>query len=350
MKTVNKAALELFGYEQNEMIGFNVGKLFESDVYTSWLDSIKDKKTLSKNDAFTFHKKETYIIAKNKKKIPVLISGSALINQNNSIQGAVLVAVDISDRKKAELKISKMNEELEERVKERTHQLEVANKDLEAFSYSVSHDLRAPLRAVTGFTKKLNKNYNDKLDDEGKRLINVIFENADRMDHLIQDLLAFSRLGRKAVVNGSVDMNKMFIDVANELQNASPERMINFKISKLPSISADATLIQQVVINLLSNAVKFTQMKEEATIEVGNLEKKKQLVYYVKDNGAGFDMKYADRLFNVFERLHSPSDFEGTGVGLAIVHRIIQRHGGEVWAEAKENEGAVFYFSLPNPN
>jgi len=347
IKTVNKAALSLWGYKYKKMIDSEIGILFENDIYCSWFNSLKDYELSKDKSNVTFNKVETNIVTKNDLKIPVLISGSALLNRNGEIQGAVLVAVDISDRKNAELQIRKMNEELEERVKERTLQLEISNNDLESFSYSVSHDLRSPLRAISGFTNSLYKKYFEKLDDEGKRLINVIVESTRKMDCLIDDMLSFSHLGRKDVMKDSVNMNQLFAEVFNELRALCPGRNIDFNISQLPPISADASLMQHVVTNLLSNAIKFTQQKEHAIIEVGSLKKNRQVIYYVKDNGVGFDMKYANKLYNVFQRLHSDREFEGTGVGLAIVYKIIQKHGGNVWAEAEVNRGATFYFSLP---
>jgi len=290
---------------------------------------------------------ETNIITKDNLKIPTLISGSALLNRNGDVQGAVLVAVDISERKIAEMKIRQMNEELEDRVKERTLQLEISNKDLEAFSYSVSHDLRTPLRAISGFTNALYKNYFDTLDDEGKRLLNVIINSASKMGCLIDDILAFSRLGRKEVVKKVIDLNPIFTEAYNEITNLITDRHIDFKLSKLPPAKADATLISHVISNLLSNAVKFTQTKDQAVIEVGSMKKDDSVVYYVKDNGVGFDMAYADKLYNVFQRMHSDREFEGTGVGLAIVYKILQRHGGNIWAKAEVNKGATFYFSIP---
>ncbi len=347
MKMVNKAALSLWGYKHKEMINSEFGKLFENDIYTTWLNSIKDYDLSPNKLNFSFKKVETNIITKNNLKIPALISGSALINRNGDVQGAILVAVDISERKIAEMKIRHMNEELEERVKERTLQLEISNKDMEAFSYSVSHDLRTPLRAISGFTNALYKNYFDIFDDEGKRLINVIVNSANKMGCLIDDILSFSRLGRKEVVKTSVDLNPLFTQAYDELTNFLTDRKIEFKLSKLPPAKADSTLISHVITNLLSNAVKFTQTKEHAVIEVGSLKKDDKVVYYVKDNGVGFNMEYADKLYNVFQRLHTDREFEGTGVGLAIVYKILQRHGGSIWTEAEVNNGATFYFSLP---
>ncbi|MCF7912306.1 MAG: response regulator [Candidatus Cloacimonetes bacterium] len=347
IKTVNKATLSLWGYEYEEMIGIEAIQLFDNNIYTSWLHSLKNyEASLHKTD-FAFHKIETTLIKKNKVEVPALISGSALLNRNGTIQGAVLVAVDISDRKKAELRIHQLNEEMEERVMERTHQLEISVKDMESFSYSVSHDLKTPLRAISGFTYALYEDYFEKLDEEGKDLIKIIVENTRKMGEIIEDLLSFSRLGRKEVVKNPADMNRIFIDSYNELKALSPARKINLTISQLLPCSADASLMHHVVTNLLSNAFKFTIPREEAEIEVASFEKDQQITYYVKDNGIGFNMKYADKLFGVFQRLYNSLDYDGSGVGLAIVYKVIYRHGGKVWAEAEENKGATFYFSLP---
>ncbi len=347
IKTVNKAALSLWGYKYEEMIGTEALQLFDSDIYTSWLYSLRNHEASPKKTGCAFHKIETTIVKKNKVEVPALISGSALLNRSGAIQGAVLVAVDITDRKKAELKIHKLNEELEERVKERTHQLEISIKDMESFSYSVSHDLKTPLRAISGFTYALYEDYFEKLDDEGKGLIKIIVDNTRKMGEIIEDLLSFSRLGRKDVVKKSVDLTQIFVNSFNELKSLSPARKINLIITQLLPTSADASLIQHVITNLLTNAFKFTKLREEAEIEVGSFEKNQQTIYYVKDNGIGFDMKYADKLFSVFQRLYNSVDYEGSGVGLAIVYKVIYKHGGQVWTEAEENKGATFYFSLP---
>jgi len=243
--------------------------------------------------------------------------------------------------------IRKLNEELERRVIERTAQLEAANKELEAFSYSVSHDLKAPLRAIDGFSLILLEDYSDKLDAEGKRLMNIVRGNTQNMGQLIDDLLAFSRLGRQQMATSNMDMGKLAKAVFKELKATAPERTIQFKINTLTAAHGDRSMIRQVFVNLLSNAIKFTRHKETAIIEVDGCVEDEQNIYYVKDNGVGFDMQYANKLFGVFQRLHSQAEFKGTGVGLAHVQRIIHRHGGRVWAEGKANEGAVFYFTLP---
>lgn len=266
-----------------------------------------------------------------------------LRNSEGQTIGIFGISHDITERKRAEQAIQQLNADLEKQ----TQQLQAANKELEAFSYSVSHDLRAPLRAIDGYTRILLEDYEPLLDAEGKRVCGVISSEARRMGRLIDDLLAFSRLGRKQMYSSKIDMRALATSVLNELLTEANRERLDFQIGRIPSVRGDSSLIRQVWINLLANAIKFTSKKERAVIEVGCKTSKDELIYYVRDTGAGFDMEYANKLFGVFQRLHSESEFDGTGVGLAIVQRIILRHGGRVWAEGEVEKGATFYFALP---
>ena len=233
-----------------------------------------------------------------------------------------------------------------QRVQETNRQLEVANKELEAFSYSVSHDLRAPLRTVDGYSQAVLEDYGEQLPDEGKRYLQTIRRGAQQMGELIDDLLKFARLSRATMEVGSVDMNRLVRAALSDLHFMPGDPRVDLRQEELPTARGDAALLRQVWVNLLSNALKYTGRREKAVIEVGSQSKEGATVYFVKDNGAGFDMRYADKLFGVFQRLHRAEDYEGTGVGLAIVQRIVHRHGGRIWAEAKEGCGATFYFTL----
>jgi PAS domain S-box-containing protein len=257
------------------------------------------------------------------------------------------VIVDITERKLVEDEVKNLNAQLEERVNERTAQLEAANSELQAFAYSVSHDLRAPLRAIDGFSRFVLEDYRDKLDSEGQRLLGLIRSNTQKMDKLITDILSLSRVTRSEHKSSRIDMTKMARSMYNEA--ATPEILKRFKVvvDELPETFADPTYIKQVWINLISNAIKFSSLEAKPVVKIGGYLEEGHQVYYVNDNGVGFNPEYAHKLFGVFQRLHKATEFEGTGVGLAIVQRIIHRHGGKVWAEGKEGKGATFYFSLP---
>jgi signal transduction histidine kinase len=252
----------------------------------------------------------------------------------------------LAAQKEAESEVVRLNVELERRVHERTMQLEAINKELEAFSYSVSHDLRAPLRSIRGFSEVLLQRYADKLDKRGKEFLRRAAESSQHMDMLIDDLLKLSRVGRSELQHQLVDLSSLSATIASDLQQSEPKREANFIIAGDLKVRGDERLLRIVLENLLRNAWKFTARKEQARIEFG-FTREPEPAFFVRDNGAGFDMAYAARLFGVFQRLHSASEFPGTGVGLATVQRIINRHGGRAWAEGAIEHGATFYFSLP---
>jgi light-regulated signal transduction histidine kinase (bacteriophytochrome) len=276
----------------------------------------------------------------------VVISRIPLFDSDGKVSGVVGIGRDITERKVSEQEIRRLNAELEDRVQERTAQLEVAVKELEAFSYSVSHDLRAPLRSIEGFSRAIVEDYAEKLDEVGINYLNRIRASSQRMSDLIDDMLKLSRITRSSLHREQVDLSDLAAEVAAEISAAEPQRKVEWKIGPGLLIHADASLMRIVLENLLGNAWKFTQNHASALIVLDKTENDGSVVYYIKDDGAGFDMKYAHNLFSPFQRMHSASEFEGTGIGLATVQRIIHRHGGLVWVESKIEQGTTFYFTL----
>jgi PAS domain S-box-containing protein len=276
----------------------------------------------------------------------LLIHYVPLLSEDSGENMAMIISTDISDIKTAEMELLELNRKLERKVEQGTEQVRTSNKELEAFSYSVSHDLRAPLRAIDGYARMLEEDYSKLLDDEGRRLLFTVQSNAKRMGILIDNLLAFSRLSKKELVKTDVNMTGNASAALTEINKTLVHRAAII-IDDLEPAVADYSLMSQVFINLISNALKFSSKKDKPVVRIRSERLNNEIVYSVNDNGAGFEMQYVNKLFNVFQRLHSLEDYEGTGIGLAIVQRIVKKHGGRVWAEGRTGEGATFYFTLP---
>jgi signal transduction histidine kinase len=289
-------------------------------------------------------------IRKDGSRFPAVVSVTALRDAQGAIIGYLLIGTDNTARRKAEDAVRQLHAELEERVIQRTAELEAANKELEAFSYSVSHDLRTPLRAVDGFSQAVLKDYGPQLPEEGRRYLQTIRKGAQRMGALIDDLLAFARLNRQELSKRAIDTGSLVRGALDELGYPWPDRAVEIVMGNLPASSGDPALLKQVWLNLLSNALKYTRKRGKAVVEIGCMKTHDADTFFVRDNGTGFDLRYANKLFGVFQRLHLAEDYEGTGVGLAIVQRIVHRHGGRVWADAAVDRGATFYFTLEKEN
>ncbi len=331
---INDALVKMTGYSRDELIGHTSIELglVDAEARAKILESIRTQGSV--RDV------EIQMHTKSKEIIDVLLSVEHI--ELNGQACTLGIQYDITEIKRAEREVRRLNDDLEQRQVA----LEAANKELEAFSYSVSHDLRAPLRAIDGFSRILLRDYPAQLPPAAERYLRLVRDNAQQMGQLIDDLLAFSRLGRQSVNRQRVAPANIARRVLEELSSEQDNRQIEITIGDLPTCQADPALLKEVFVNLLSNALKFTRQRDVARIEVGSRLIDGQTVYFVKDNGAGFDMQYADKLFGVFQRLHRAEEYEGTGVGLALVQRIIHRHGGRVWAEAEVDQGATFYFTL----
>lgn len=334
----NRGAAELYGWREDEAIGKHSQQLLQTDyplpmaeVREELLRTGRWEGELRKTraDGSRVFVASRWSLREDEQGHPV-----AILETNN----------DISDRKHREEEIRKLNHELEKRSTD----LEASNKELEAFAYSVSHDLRAPLRHMAGYTELLQKNVSSLLDEKSLRYIKTILDSAKRMGALIDDLLAFSRIGRAETRQRPVSLEELVKEVLPDLQRETEGREIAWSIGAMPDAFGDRPMLRLVLVNLIANAVKFTRTRPRAEIQIGCLERKTDgVVVFVRDNGVGFDMRYAHKLFGVFQRLHQSGTFEGTGIGLATVQRIIHRHGGRVWAEGVVDGGATFFFSLP---
>jgi PAS domain S-box-containing protein len=342
-KRANPTFCNLVGYSEEELQNLTFADISHPDDLAK--DMMHVKNLNSKE--LPVYKTEKRYISKTSREIWCSLTATAAFDSNGEFLYNLGVIEDISGRKKAEEDIRRLNDNLEQRVHERTIQLSEANKELEAFSYSVSHDLRSPLRHINGFAEILRKQYADQLPEDAGRLIDTITTAAKRMGTLIDDLLSFSRTGRAEMKLSTFSMKTTVEYALNQLKPSLGGRRIEWHVDNLPTIRGDHNLLGMVWTNLLDNAIKYTINRDKAIIRVGYRMEEEEIVFFVRDNGAGFDMKYADRLFGVFQRLHSSSQFDGTGIGLANVRRIVSRHGGRTWAEAEPEKGAAFYFSLP---
>jgi PAS domain S-box-containing protein len=336
----NQAASKTYGYSQNKLCQLKINDLRTRETQAQIQEKMKHE---TENGLLyeALHQRQ------DGSTFPVEISARKFNFEGDTI--LINIIRDITDRKLVEAELQKLNLELEDRVRERTSQLETANKELEAFCYSASHDLRTPLRAMNGFAQVLDEDFGKFIPQEGKSYLKRIKDSSIRMDQLIDDLLMLSRLGSRPFIVEQVDPAVIAMSAWEELGVIDPQRQIHFSIADdLPYCMADADLLEQVFVNLLSNAIKFTRLQKQAEISIGWSKQNNEVVYWVKDNGIGIDMQYANKLFLAFQRLHIDKQFEGTGIGLAIVQRIIQRHHGRIWVESQPNQGATFYFTF-NP-
>ena len=341
INTWNRGAEKVFGYSASEVVGKSMLMLMPPDRSAEESDILARIRLGEPIEHF-----ETVRVRKDGTKIDVSVTISPIKDSRGRIVGASKIARDISQRRADEREIRKLNEELEERVRQRTAQLTTANRELEAFTYSVSHDLRAPLRHIGGFSKILSEDFGPGMDPEARHHLERIQDGVHRMGLLVDELLNLARVGRRALTLQATGLNSIVEEVVSLLRPETKGRAVTWKIGDLQSAECDPILIKQVFQNLVANALKFTRPRERAVIEIDHYQKNGQTVIFVRDNGVGFNMKYQDKLFGVFQRLHRAEDFEGTGIGLATVQRIIRKHGGRVWAEAELDKGATFYFTV----
>jgi PAS domain S-box-containing protein len=336
----NRGAEELYGWKSADAIGKNSQELLQT-VYPAPLEEIRA--VLLRTGRWEGELQRTTASGS---QVIVAARWSLQRDEQQNPRAILETSNDITERKRREQEIQNLNQELTKR----SGQLESANKELEAFAYTISHDLRAPLRHMAGYSELLQRHASKVLDEKGHRFILMILDSAKRMGNLIDDLLTFSRVGRAETQQSVVNMPQLVSEALGDFRQETHGRDISWKIGELPDLYGDRAMLRLVLVNLLSNAIKFTRTRPHAEIEIGcSAPGDGEVTVFVKDNGVGFDMKYANKLFGVFQRLHQADAFEGTGIGLATVQRIIHRHGGKVWAESAVNQGATFYFSAPKP-
>jgi PAS domain S-box-containing protein len=324
-REINKTELNLLGYTYDEV----VGKMKFQDILIKEEQPKFEGSFPRAQVNGTAQDVETRVVRKDGSSFPVILSASVVYDTHGSFVKTRSMMFDYTERRQAEDKIIQLNHELE------------------AFTYSVSHDLRAPLRSIDGYARILSEDYAQQLDQEGQRVLGIVVRNASRMGRLIDDLLDFSRVGRKEITKSNYNPEVLIKSVYEELKDGEKDRDIDFKTGTIHAAYSDPALMRQVWVNLISNALKYARKKDKTLVEITSQIQGKEVIYCVRDNGTGFDMQYAHKLFNVFQRLHKSQEFEGTGVGLAIVQRIVSRHGGRVWAESTIDNGAAFYFTLP---
>jgi PAS domain S-box-containing protein len=343
--TWNQGAERMFGYTRSEIVGKPITLLTapdRPDEEERILERIRGGASVEHYETVRFRKDGT--------PVQLSLSVSPIRNSRGQIVGISSIGRDITERKQAEEEVRRLNAGLEQRVHDRTAELTQSNEELEAFTYSVSHDLRAPLRHVDAFARILEEELISTATPEICRMIGRIRHGTQMMGQLVDDLLNLSRVSRAPLARQPIDLNRMLQEVIADLRHETGSRAIEWRISELPTVAGDPGLLKQVLANLLSNAVKYTRTRAPAVIEVSHQPQAGESVFVVRDNGVGFNMKYVDKLFGVFERLHRAEEFEGTGIGLALVRRILQRHGGRIWAEAEPEKGAAFYFTLGKPD
>ena len=337
----NGGAERLLGYTSDEILGLPMSRFHPADA-----PAFAAEESLAMAARDGHFREEGWRVRKDGTRFWADVTLTALRDRGGALRGFATITHDMTERRAAEDQIRGLNAELEERVRQRTAELAQAVKELESFSYSVSHDLRAPLRAIDGFSSALLAHGVDRLDDRGRHYLDRIRAGAFRMSELIDDLLLLSRVSRSDLRLAPLDVGQLAASIAAELRRRDPGRDVEVRIAEGMNATGDRRLLTIALENLVGNAWKFTSRKARARIEIGCAAEGDEIVYFVRDDGAGFDMAYADKLFGAFQRLHEASDFEGTGIGLATAQRVISRHGGRIWAEGRPGEGATFFFTL----